>query len=227
MKEHIIVISIIAIILSIVAIYNPHSIEQLPWDSSLKFEKNITPYMVVIIVSIICYSTIFTFINATGLQDTSAHKETTKGTILNIEYSTIRVNNSPRFKVTAKYGDTVNSFDYLDESVQFHFQIGDTIIINYNPDNIKDASIDLQASIENKGQEIESNAKFKILEVTPKFSEQESLYEITGEVHSSNTPARKAIIQEVLSDQQIQRMIPGSILPCLIEGEEGNLRISI
>ena len=227
MKEHIIVISIIAIILSIVAIYNPHSIEQLPWDSSLKFEKNITPYMVVIIVSIICYSTIFTFINATGLQDTSAHKETTKGTILNIEYSTIRVNNSPRFKVTAKYGDTVNSFDYLDESVQFHFQIGDTIIINYNPDNIKDASIDLQASIENKGQEIESNAKFKILEVTPKFSEQESLYEITGEVHSSNTPARKAIIQEVLSDQQIQRMVPGSILPCLIEGEEGDLRISI
>jgi len=227
MKEHIIVISIIAIILSIVAIYNPHSIEQLPWDSSLKFEKNITPYIVVMIVSIICYSTIFTFINATGLQDTSAHKETTKGTILNIEYSTIRVNNSPRFKVTAKYGDTVNSFDYLDESVQFHFQIGDTIIINYNPDNIKDASIDLQASIENKGQEIESNAKFKILEVTPKFSEQESLYEITGEVHSSNTPARKAIIQEVLSDQQIQRMIPGSILPCLIEGEEGNLRISI
>jgi len=227
MKEHIIVISIIAIILSIVAIYNPHSIEQLPWDSSLKFEKNITPYMVVIIVSIICYSTIFTFINATGLQDTSAQKATTEGTILNIEYSSIRVNNSPRFKVTAKYGDTVNSFDYLDESVQFHFQIGDTIIINYNPDNIKDASIDLQASIENKGQEIESNAKFKILEVTPKFSEQESLYEITGEVHSSNTPARKAIIQEVLSDQQIQRMIPGSILPCLIEGEEGNLRISI
>jgi len=227
MKEHIIVISIIAIILTIVAIYNPHSIEQLPWDSSLKFEKNITPYMVVIIVSIICYSTIFTFINATGLQDISAHKATTKGTILNIEYSSIRVNNSPRFKVTAKYGDTVNSFDYLDESVQFHFQIGDTILINYNPDNIMDASIDLQASIENKGQEIESNAKFKILEVTPKFSEQENLYEIAGEVHSSNTPARKAIIQEVLSDQQIQRMIPGSILPCLIEGEEGNLRISI
>lgn len=227
MKEHVIVISIIAIILTIVAIYNPHSLEQLPWDSSLKFEKNITPYMVVMIVSFICYSTIFTFINATGLQDTSTHKATTTGTILNIEYSSIRVNNSPRFKVTAKYRDTVNSFDYLDESIQFHFQIGDTIIINYNPDNIKDASIDLQASIQNKEQEIESNAKFKILEVTPKFSEQENLYEIAGEVHYSNTPARKAVIQEVLSDHQIQRMIPGSILPCLIEGEEGDLRISI
>jgi hypothetical protein len=149
-KEHIIVISIIVTILTIVASSNPHSIEQLPWDSSLSFTKNITPYMVVIIVSIICYSTIFTFLNATGIRGTSRNTETTTGKILNIEYSSIRVNNSPRFKITAEYKDVSNVFDYLDETVQFHFNIGDEIIINYNPNDINEANINLEASIQNK-----------------------------------------------------------------------------
>lgn len=150
MKEHIIVVSVIVVILAIVAASNPHSIDQLPWDSSLTFAKNITPYMVAIIVSIICYSTIFTLIKASGIEDTSRNTETVIGKILNIEYSSIRVNNSPRFKITAEYNGISNVFDYLDESIQFHFNIGDEIVINYNPDDMTKANINIEASIQNK-----------------------------------------------------------------------------
>lgn len=216
----------ISVILIGAALANPHSIAQLPWDSSLKFTKNITPYLVVLIVSFACYSTITTIYNALGIEDTSKNSEITTGRILNIEYSSLRVGNTPRFKITAEYKNIVNTFDYLDEAVQFHFEIGDEITINYNPDNPKQANIDIEASIKNKSTPKASNAKFKVLQVNPKFSVKENLYEVIGEIHQANKEPRKAQLQEELNDFQLERFVPGAILPCLLEGEGDDLRVS-
>lgn len=227
MKKNIIIISIILSILIITAIKNPHSIAQLPWDSKLSFLKNITPYMVVLIVTAICYSTLSTLFAATGsLEDTSKNTETSIGRILNIEYSSLRINNSPRFKLTVEYNGIINTFDYLDESVQFHFKIGDEIIIKYNPKDINQANIDLNASILNKNSPKTSNAKFKVIEIIPNFSIKENIYEIIGEIHQANKEPRKAKLEEELSDIQLERFIPGAILSCFLEGEDDDLRVT-
>lgn len=78
MKKNTIINTVIVTILIITAINNPHSITQLPWDTNLSFLKNITPYMVVLIVTFGCYSTLSTLFAATGgLEDTSKNTEKT------------------------------------------------------------------------------------------------------------------------------------------------------
>lgn len=227
MKKHIIIISIIVFILIITAIKNPHSIHQLPWNSNLNFLKNITPYMVVLIVTAICYSTLSTLFAATGgLEDTSKNTETSIGRILNIEYSSLRINNSPRFKLTVEYNGIINTFDYLDESVQFHFKIGDEVIVKHNPEDANKANIDLDASISNKNSSKSSNAKFKVIEITPNFSIKDNFYWVTGEIHQTGKEPRKAQIQEEFNDFQLEKFVPGAIIPCLLEDEDGELKIS-
>lgn len=227
MKKHIIIISIIVFILIITAIKNPHSIYQLPWDSRLDFLKNITPYTVILLVTFGCYSILSTLFAATGgLEDTSKNTGTSIGRILNIEYSSLRINNSPRFKLTVEYNGIINTFDYLDESVQFHFKIGDEVIVKYNPEDTNQANIDLDASISNKNTSKASNAKFKVIEITPNFSIKDNFYEVTGEIYQTGKEPRKAQMQEEFNDSQLERFVPGAIIPCLLEGEDDELKIS-
>ena len=75
MKKNTIISTVIVTILIITAINNPHSIAQLPWDTNLSFLKNITPYMVILIVTFGCYSTLFAATG--GLEDTSKNTEKT------------------------------------------------------------------------------------------------------------------------------------------------------
>lgn len=225
MKAHVIVISIIIGILFIIAINNPNSVEQLPWSSSLTLKKNLTPYLVVLIVTFACYSFIFTLINTADLRDKSKHTEITSGKIINIEYSSIRVNNTPRFKITAEYNDIEGTFDYLDEAVQFNFDIGDEVIIKYNPNNAQDAHIDIEASIKNKTQPKHSKIKLKIIEVNPKIDQKENLYEVIGQIYTPESGPKKSKFLQELTDKQVQKLVPGSIHPCLDTGSD--IQISI
>jgi len=220
----------IALILIFTALLNPHSLSQLPWDRSLGFSKNITPYLVVLVVSFACYSTIGTVYTALGIEDKSTHTKKSIGTVLNIEYSGIRAGNSPRFKVTAKYEDITKTFDALDESVQFNLSIGSNIIIYFNPDNKHDSHVNLKETYELNSRpesNVSNNAVFKVIDIQPKFSEEKDLYEIIGEVSIGEDEPKKASLREVIDSSIIGSVVPGRIIPCSIEGSGNNLTISM
>ena len=61
---------------------------------------------------------------------------------------------------------------------------------------------------------------FKIIDITPTFSQGSNTYEITGEVHIDKGDMFKAIIIQTLTPQQATGIKPGSLLSCLVEGEE-------
>ncbi len=72
------------------------------------------------------------------------------GIITSISYSSFRINNKPRFKVGISYLNIEKIFDPIHSDIQLNFSIGDTVIIQYNPKNIKDSSIDLEESMKTK-----------------------------------------------------------------------------
>lgn len=152
MNKNLVIIICIVIILFFTLIFNSHVLSQLPWSSHIGFKKNITPYIVFLVVCFACYQTINTIYLTLGLNQVKANamNERVKGKILNIEYSSIRVGNSPRFKVTVEYNNLTKTFDALPEKVQFHLNIGDDCIIYYNPDDTQEAVFDTEASINNK-----------------------------------------------------------------------------
>lgn len=151
MTKNTAIITAITLIAIGAAIANPHSILQLPWDTSLSFKKNITPYLVITIISFACYASIGTIYTSLGIQDTKKHKNKVIGNIIKIEYSSIRINNSPRFKITTEYLGINKSFDALDEAVQFHLEIGDDAIIYYEESNPHNSHISLEETIKRKG----------------------------------------------------------------------------
>ena len=229
MTKNTAIISAILIISVGAAIANPHSILQLPWDTSLSFKKNITPYLVLLITSFACYSTISTIYLSLGIQDTSKHKKNVSGRIINIEYSSIRINNSPRFKVTVEYLGLTKAFDALDEAVQFHLEIGDEAIIYYEERNPKNSHIDLKETISKKQSEnnntIESNAKFKLIEINSTLNP--SNYELIGELLMADLPTRKVSLNQVIEDNNLTKFIPGMIIPCRIDGSGDELNITM
>lgn len=151
MNKNTVILIAIATILLLALLANSHVLNQLPWSSNISFKKNVTPYLVILIVSFACYQTINTIYLSLGLNQVKANamSERVKGKILNIEYSSIRVGNSPRFKVTVEYNNLTKTFDALPEKVQFHLNIGDDCIIYYNPDDTQEAVFDTEESIDN------------------------------------------------------------------------------
>jgi len=149
MNKNTVIIVSIAIILFLVLLANSHVLNQLPWSSHVSFKNNITPYLVILIVSFACYQTINTIYLSLGLNQIKQEvmTERTIAKIINIEYSSIRVGNSPRFKITAKYLNTTKVFDALTEKVQFHLNIGDDCIVYYNPSDINESVFETDESI--------------------------------------------------------------------------------
>ena len=119
-----------------------------PWDFNAPLKHNIAPYIVIFLAFIspyICINTLWGLKEATIKTKSQTAKSI--GSITSIEYSGYRVNNKPRFKVSVTYEGVSKSFDALSEKIQFHFNIGDESIIYYNPENLKDAFFDMEASI--------------------------------------------------------------------------------
>ena len=69
------------------------------------------------------------------------------GIISNIGYSTIRINNMPRYKVTVRYSGIEKSFEPIDPDIQFALSIGDKAVLFLNPKKVEDAYFDVKKSI--------------------------------------------------------------------------------
>jgi hypothetical protein len=130
---------------------NSYMLDTFPWDSSAPFKHNIGPYLVVFLCIASPYAVISTLFGLKeGNLKTAAQTERTIGKIISIEYSGYRINNSPMFKALIEYNDNKKSFDALPEKIQFHFKMGDSVVIHYNPDNMDDAFFDIDESIKEK-----------------------------------------------------------------------------
>lgn len=229
MKKNTAILTAICLISIGAAIANPHSIMQLPWDTSLSFKKNITPYLVIAVISFACYASIGTIYTSLGIQDTKKHKNKVIGNIINIEYSSIRINNSPRFKITTEYLGITKSFDALDETVQFHLKIGDDAIIYHEENNPHNSHLNLEETIQRKGlsdaKKVEANAKFKLIEINQVNDTSE--YEIIGNILNDNKENTKASFKQKITDDNLKNFVPGMIIPCRVEGTGRELTISM
>lgn len=137
-----------AIILTYVFGNNQYMLEQLPWDANDPLKDNMGPYIVIFLSFIMPYLAINTLFVTQDNSTKSSHTKKTVGKIIDIEYSSIRVGNSPRFKVSVKYSGIENSFDALDERVQFHLRIGDNVVVYHDENDKMDAHINLDESID-------------------------------------------------------------------------------
>ena len=80
----------------------------------------------------------------------SKHNKEMIGLISNIGYSTIRINNMPRYKVTVRYSGLERVFEPIDPDIQFSLSIGDKAIVHVNPLKIENTHFDLKGSIRYK-----------------------------------------------------------------------------
>lgn len=175
-----------------------------------------------LIVFATCYQTISTIYLAFSDDSSSSQTKRVIGKILHIEHSGLTVNNRPRFKIRAEYDSMIKTFDNLSEQVQFHLKVGDDTVIYHHPNKPANAYLNIEETIKhNKNPPPNpSNAMFKIIDITPTFSQGSNTYEITGEVHIDKGDMFKAIIIQTLTPQQATGIKPGSLLSCLVEGEE-------
>ena len=89
-------------------------------------------------------------LKASGNMKNSKHSKEMIGIISNIGYSTIRINNMPRYKVTIRYSGLEKAFEPIAPDIQFSLSIGDKAIVYVNPEKIQDAYFDVKKSIQYK-----------------------------------------------------------------------------
>ena len=94
-------------------------------------------------------------LKASGNMKSSKHNMKMIGLISNIGYSTIRINNMPRYKVTVRYSGLEKVFEPIDPDIQFSLSIGDKAIVYVNPEKIQDAYFDIKKSIQYKKENIQ------------------------------------------------------------------------
>jgi len=87
---------------------------------------------------------------ASGNSKRSSHTSQAVGIIHDLNYSTIRINNMPRFKATVKYMGIEKVFEPLDPNTHLSLSVGDKAVIMYNPSNVNDSHFDFKASVKLK-----------------------------------------------------------------------------
>ncbi len=153
-----------------------------------------------------------------------------KGIINDISYSDARINNKPMFKVIVTYNKHVRTFDHINSNVQLKLNEGDEVIIYYEENNINNAFLDIDSSLDLKTShsDLKTNANFKIIEVIPAIDNEKDLYEIIGTVYRINHKPTQASIKERIPSHQISSFIPQKIIPCIItENSKDNIIISM
>ena len=188
---------------------------------SLSIKKNLTPYIMTLIVFATCYQTISTIYLAFSDDSNSSQTKRVIGKILHIEHSGLTVNNRPRFKIRAEYDSMIKTFDNLSEQVQFHLKVGDDTVIYHHPNKPANAYLNIEETIKhNKNPPPSpSNAMFKVIDITPTYSQGSNTYQITGEIHIDKSDTFKATIKQILTPSQASNITPGNLIPCLIEGK--------
>jgi len=215
---------IIKLVITILGIYLGYKTATAPFIHTMQptFEGYSRLALPPILSGIGAYLSITTIINVfVGTHKSSKQTQRSIGTIINIAYSSFRINNEPRFRVTVKYQGYSKIFDPISSTIQLNFSAGDSVVIFYDPEKIDSAYLDINESIKhiNKASEIAPNAMFKILKINPVFSIKEDSYEIIGEVHSRKENTFNASLYQKLTTEQASKLIPGTLIPCTIEGE--------
>lgn len=126
-------------------------LEEFPWNPDIHPGLNIIKYPLVlsgIILGIAMYKTITPLLE--NSRDENIQTKRITGKILDINYSTFRISNIPRFKVRVKYLNLEKDFDPIHEKVQFNFEVGDNIFLWINPEDNDDVYLDINESLSNK-----------------------------------------------------------------------------
>ena len=93
-------------------------------------------------------------LKASGNQKSSKHTDQVIGIVTKIGYSSVRINNMPRLKVTVRIRGIERDFEPLDPDLQFSIKIGSKAVVYANPDDIKNAFFDTDQTIKFKAEQI-------------------------------------------------------------------------
>jgi len=121
----------------------------LPWNSTdhpaIILVKYVPGFFV---IPFFVYSMYSTFSTLSGNEKNEVTQTIlAKGEILDINYSNLRINNKPRFKVLVKYLNHKKEFDSIDGKINIDFRKGENIFIWVNPNDLNDSYLDLDKSI--------------------------------------------------------------------------------
>lgn len=142
--------SIIAFIAFILVLMNNpiYYQEYLPWNSAYPMKKLLEPYALLFI----CFFATYQIIGSLWtVKDATVRKknqtETCEGEIKSISYSSIRINNSPRFQVAVDYMGISKTFDPISEKIQTNFSKGDKVVIHYDKNDPNDSFLSITDSL--------------------------------------------------------------------------------
>lgn len=132
-------------------LFNLESFNSFPWDDAYSTQSNLEPYLMVVISIFVFYqmrAVLEPMVKAEGgFPDLT---EEARGFVRKIEYSSTRVNNSPRFKALVFYSGIEKEFDLLPEAFQFNFNIGDEVVIRHHPEDESSSTLDFDLSLAKK-----------------------------------------------------------------------------
>jgi hypothetical protein len=130
----------------------------LPWNSTDHPAIIIAKYVPgLFAIPFVVYSMYSTFSTLSGNEKNDVTQTTLViGEILDINYSNIRINNKPRFKVSTKFMNFEKEFDPIDGKVNIDFRKGENIFIWVNPNDLNDSYLDLDKSISERNKLVTS-----------------------------------------------------------------------
>jgi hypothetical protein len=130
-------------------LFNLDSFSGVPWDAAKSTQSNLEPYLMVVI-SVFVFYQMKTVLEPMVKADAGFPELTdeVRGFVRKIEYSSTRVNNSPRFKALVFYSGIEKEFDLLPEAFQFNFKVGDEVVIRHHPEDENNSTLDFYLSLE-------------------------------------------------------------------------------
>jgi hypothetical protein len=106
--------------------------------------------------------------------------------------------------------------------------IGDEVTVFYDPNNPQLAYIDFHLESEELALNIkESKTIFKLLDITPRFDLSPNSFELTGELYGEKYNKQKSSFIHSFQSNDIEDLVPGKLLPCLITKTEDSFSIQL
>lgn len=118
-----------------------------PWAPDFSWDPDFQYYLPFLIITLI--SGLIWFSSDGPNAKKKNHTKEWIGTILSIEHYAMQARQQT-FKVTADYAGVQHVFKDVSGDLNFHIGIGDKVVIYSDPDNPKDASLDVKTSIARK-----------------------------------------------------------------------------
>src|SRR5690606_30445950 len=72
---------------------------------------------------------------------------------------------------------------------------------------------------------IQSNAVFKVTELSPRFEQKPNTYAITGEVIGGGFTGKTFTVEKIIPQQFLQHVLPGMVIPCHVDSSSSETKI--